>query len=182
MKNPYAKGTFFGNYELVGAVDDARIVTAHEFAVPRTGNGVFHEKMAEYIARDVRLMALPKKLNHFVAAALIELEPGIQVDIFDGISTDMVGNGEGTQGEVTQLKAHMLTEFGQVVPSVHIGHARHIGRVVAQSRVQGLEPITLEGYPDGFDPESIQGHVHGPWIWGLHELIGVPYLHVAGKF
>lgn len=178
----YAKGTFSGQYELVGNVDEGQIVAAHEFAVPSVGNGIFHEQMAEYIARDDQLMALPKKLNRFVAAALLELEPGIEISLFDGKSSGMAGGGEGTRGEIWQLKEHMKQEFGEPVPSVHIGHARHIGRIAAQARIQGLQPITLPGYPDGFDPESVQLHTRSALKWNLHEIIGVPYLHLTHKF
>jgi hypothetical protein len=178
----YAKGTFSGRYNTQGEYWRGKIVTAHEFAVPKTGNGRFHEAMAKLIARNDSLMALPKMLNRFVAAALLEIEPGIEVDVFGGESSGMMGGGEGTRGEITQLKAHMLDKFGEVVPSVHIGHARHIGRVAAQATAQGLEPIIMPDYPDGFDPKSVQPHVRDALRWNLHEIIGVPYLHITGQF
>lgn len=181
----YAKGTFTGNYETRGDLERASIVAAHEFAVPIRGNGRAHEAMARIIAGSDRLMRLPKMLSQNVAAALIELEPGIEItedDILGGESSGMMGGGVGTRGEIAQLKARMIREFGSVVPSVHLGHAQHIGRIGLQAAAQGLDTIILPGYPDGFDDNTTQPQCRSGLVWAAHELVGVPYLHLTGKF
>lgn len=178
----YGKGTFNGLYPLMGDMENAKLVVAHEFAVRHVGNGRFHEAMAQLIADDERLMFLPKKLNRFVANALFERRPELNVEVFTGESSGSMGGGEGTKGEISQTKQFMLDTFGEIVPSVHIGHARHIGRIIMQAQAQGLQPITIAGYPDGFDPTSDQLHTRNALVWGAHELIGVPVLHMTRQF
>ena len=178
----YPIGTFSGRYCARGQKSEGRVVTAHEFGVPKEGNGDVHKKMALFIAGDAYLMSLPKILSSYVAKELLELRPKTVIATFDGDSTNMFGQGEGTRGELIQLKRYMFNKFGEILPSIHIGHARHIGRVAVQAAHHGLSPIILPGYPDGFDPGSIQLQTRYSALWNMREAIGVPYLHLSGKF
>lgn len=178
----YARGTFSGNPEVQGNLQEARMVVVHEFSTPEIGRGAAHVALAHMIVDNEMLRTLPIISNAYTAAELADIAPELEdVKVFSGVSTSFIGVGAGTRGEITQTKQYMLERFGMVVPSVHLGHNQHVGRVAQQARAQQLSPIIIAGNPGGFQ-KNPQGHTSGPIRFALHELFGVPWLHISRKF
>lgn len=177
----YPQGTFSGEYKASPPQDlvRAELVIGHEFGAPEDtaeGPGVVNEAIAKLVVSE--FSHLPVFAPESVASAIDKYYPGLDVTLLENTTSNKRGTEGGTYEELVQVRARLK---GKDMPSVHIGQAFHIGRILEQAKFVGFDPMAPADLPSFFDPASIQPWCQNRSAWRRRELFGVPVLKVTGR-
>ena len=177
MTRLWAKGTFSGRYRPQGALEQAEAVVIPEFATPPfEGAGDVNTALAAFALYEKTFWCLPIVTNSRSANAIRQLEPDFPIyHEFSSVSSDMIGRGTGTYGELMQVR-----DLGIKSPLI-IAHAHHVGRVALQAKKLGMDPVVPEGLPRMFEKDSSQPWTRSPGLWAIRELLGAPVLYLRGQ-
>lgn len=179
----YAKGTFTGNYDPRGDINNADCWIGCQWGAQASVFwGLVNEASAAYIARNA-LRHVPKLLAPNIARPFKAKYGGEEpAYVFRDETSDLttLGRSRGTKSELLQALDYM--EKHDLHSPVLIGQANHIGRIALQAENLGINPIVPVGLPEMFDPGSAQPWTQGPIAWAIREAIGVPILRLSNRF
>lgn len=184
----YGEGTFTGSYQPVRSTEQPDLISIHEWGIgPGDEPGLITTRLAE-MALEVQ-DSLPFRVDivgtraanravREVSGGSIEIRPE---HVVGGESSDLFGRGLGAKGELEKLR-QVMDDEGLELPML-LGHANHIGRVGLQAVHAGIPDFIVPLHlPRGVAPRSSQVWTRHMALYTLRELVGVPMLHLQGKF
>lgn len=172
MIHPYAKGTFSGNYQPHGNIEDGQVISGHAFGLlPDGGPGIPNEGLGKFIdGFDVL-----KIVSRDIAPAMNTMPDAVMT----GKATNTTASeGIGAWGELEATQQYMAANG--LTRLILAGQAFHIGRVERQAKALLARPgsyqfdiIIPEGLPNDWDLNSEQWWIRGPKLWAARESLAV---------
>lgn len=176
-----------GNYEAIGNPADATHVIGFSFGHRGgvRGNyepGPTNERLASFLS------VLSLQYN-----GLVEVPWYLQQEVADGLplhTKQPVSISKPSDPNKSYLDSwdvlsqakKMTTELdGDFNRPLIIGQAHHIGRIAAQARKMGGEPIIPKHLPGTFDGSSVQWWTRSPALWMVREIPGLAILKKRGQ-
>lgn len=197
-----------GNYRPIGEIGEATYVVAHAFGYQTGENGErVPGPVNEDLAR--RLYALPLGGNWVVQREIWDAVPtavkigrralnaktlvvcqSMPDDILDrpveeweeGVEWASMPEDEYLSSQhIWEFATQQAEKWGVTEPRpLVIAHAHHVGRVAAQGRILGLDPIVPRGLDRNlnglFDSGSAQSWTRSRTRWAIRELLAIPAL------
>jgi len=175
----YAPGSFSGRYEPQGDPGAADCVLVCEFGVGKNDTpGAVNEALVDFSLREFG--DLPMIMTARLRGFAEQCDPSCLVaETVTGESSNAIGQGVGTSGELRVAKAFM--EHNYLANLAVVGQAFHIGRTARQAGRIGLDVIIPPHLPAIFDHDSEQWWTRGPARWALRESLATPMLRHKGQ-
>lgn len=178
-----------GSYEVVGDPSQAGLISVHEWGslqidptIKERIPGITNIHLAEMALSFQEERFRPIVGTEAIDEALRQVSGGSTgVNyLVEGPSTNAVGAGVGTSGEVRRAK-QVMTEQDIAIP-MYLAQAYHIGRVILHARHEGIQDYVVPAnLPREFRPEADQWGIRSREQWLAHEFLAVPALRILGK-